>query len=369
MTNVPPNGVIGILGGGQLGRMLALAAARLGLRSHIYDPKQNGPASQCATTSSSGAYDDQTSLTAFANSVDVITYEFENVPVQTVAFLQAIGKEVAPGRKPLATAQDRLEEKRFLNDIGATTAAFRPVDDLASLTTAINQIGTQSILKTRRFGYDGKGQISLSAYEQGRREAQQKTVAHVWDEVGQRPSILEGFVDFDFEISIIAARSRDGDVRCYPPSRNSHQNGILRTSTFPSGATDATILDAVDITKKILLALDYTGVIGVEFFVLKDGGLVVNEFAPRVHNSGHWTDHACAVSQFEQHIRAIAGWPLADPAPHSGAVMENLIGEDVNRWASLATFPHACINLYGKEEIRTGRKMGHVTHLKQRKAF
>jgi len=344
--------------------MLAIAATQLGMRTHIFCPEEkNVPAEHCATATSFGAYNNESALAAFAKKIDVATYEFENVPVETVTFLQSQNINVAPGYKALQIAQDRFAEKRFLNDIGARTAAYERVDDVTSLAKALAKIGTQSILKTRRFGYDGKGQTTIQAREPNLGAAWNSAIEHAWNELGQRPSILEGFVDFDFEISIVAARDRDNNIQCFPPSRNFHQNGILRTSTLPSGASAETILKAVKITKTILTELDYIGVIGVEFFVLNDGDILVNEFAPRVHNSGHWTGDACAISQFEQHIRAVAGWPLGDPRPHSNAEMENLIGSDADRWHQLAREPNCRLHLYGKQEMRPGRKMGHVTRL------
>ena len=361
---LPQNAIIGILGGGQLGRMLSLAATQLGFRTHIYCPEENAPASHCALQTTLGQYDDQNTLEAFATGVDVVTYEFENVPVETVKTLTEVGKFVLPGAKALEVAQDRLIEKQFLNDIGATTAPFRPVDDLTTLDSALKEIGPKSILKTRRLGYDGKGQTTIKAEDNDLGATWEAAIAHAWEELGQSPSILEGFVDFDFEISIIAARSIDGEVKCYPPSTNYHQGGILRRSTYPSAASKSSIDEAVRLTTAILEHLSYVGVIGVEFFVLKNGDLVVNEFAPRVHNSGHWTDDACSISQFEQHIRAITGWPLGDTKPHSGAVMENLIGDEVFRSDELTKQADANLHLYGKTEARPGRKMGHVTFLK-----
>ncbi|MEL7486558.1 MAG: 5-(carboxyamino)imidazole ribonucleotide synthase [Pseudomonadota bacterium] len=357
-----PTDTIGILGGGQLGRMLATAASRLGLRTCVLAPEENAPAFDVASQCVRGAYDDPTALDAFAKSARVATYEFENVPAETVKALEERGVDVAPGAKALAAAQDRLHEKEFIRSIGAETAPFHAVDGLETLEEGLQKIGRPAILKTRRFGYDGKGQTIIGddpdlgeTWEQAKEKA--------WREIGARPSILEGFVDFAFEISIIGARARDGSVALYDPPRNDHRGGILRTSTTPSGASEETISQAGAIATRLLEALDYVGVAGIEFFVLEGGGLMVNEFAPRVHNSGHWTIEACAVSQFEQQIRAVAGWPLGDPVRHSDAEMHNLIGDDAHQWRALAADPGASLHLYGKGEARTGRKMGHVTRL------
>lgn len=363
---VEPNGVVGILGGGQLGRMLATAAAEIGLRTHILCPEDHAPAYDAASAHTVAGYLDEAALAAFAKSVDVVTYEFENVPVGAVDFLTGLGAVVRPGAKALETAQDRLVEKRFVNSIGAATAAFHPVDDLASLKAGLDKVGRPAILKTRRLGYDGKGQTRIAGDEADLSSAYDKAIEFAWAEVGAAPSILEGFVPFTREISIIGARGADGEVKMYDPAENVHRNGILKTSTVPAAVSTETADKARAVTRKMLEALDYVGVIGVEFFVLDSGDVVVNEYAPRVHNSGHWTQDACAVSQFEQHIRAVAGWPLSDPARHSDAVMENLIGDEVHQWRTLAAAAQTCVHLYGKREARPGRKMGHATRLTPR---
>lgn len=360
---VEPNGVIGILGGGQLGRMLATAAAELGLRTHIYTPDESSPAADVAHAVTIGAYDDPDKLAAFGDVVNVVTYEFENVPAQTVEILTARAVPVAPGGKALAIAQDRVLEKQFVRTLGARTAPFHPVDDLASLDEGLRLVGRPAILKTRRLGYDGKGQTTIGATQSDLSLAWDEANRKAWAEIGARPSILEGFIDFVMEISVIGARGRDGTIRCFEAPRNIHKGGILRQSIIPSGAPAAAVDEAMAVTEKLLTALDYVGVIGVEFFVEKSGGVIVNEFAPRVHNSGHWTSDACAVSQFEQHIRAVAGWPLGDPKRHSDCVMENLIGEDALGWRELAREAGACVHLYGKRDALPGRKMGHVTRL------
>ncbi len=363
---IKPGGVIGILGGGQLARMLAMAAAQIGLKTHIFCPDAHCPASDVCSVMTNALYTEEAALKRFAETVDVVTYEFENVPVGAVSLLTDYGALVRPGARALEKAQDRLQEKDFLNAIGAATAAYHGVDDLQSLEAGLEKVGRPAILKTRRLGYDGKGQTTLTDNDLDLPGAYDKAIQFAWDEVGAAPSILEGFVPFKCEISIIGARSADGDIRLYDPTENVHHRGILKTSIAPAAIAGATAQQAAAIATSILNALDYIGVIGVEFFVLSNGDLIVNEFAPRVHNSGHWTSDACTVSQFEQHIRAVAGWPLGDAARHSDAVMENLIGEEANTWKLLAAEPGACLHLYGKREARPGRKMGHVTRVTEK---
>lgn len=360
---IEPNGVIGILGGGQLGRMLALAAARLGLRTHIYTPEENSPAADVAHAVTIGDYKDAEKLGDFGDVANVVTYEFENVPAETVDILGARRVPVAPGGRALAVAQDRLVEKEFVRSLGARTAPFFAVDNLTSLEEGLRAVGRPAILKTRRLGYDGKGQTTIGAADNDLSLTWDDANKKAWAEIGARPSILEGFIDFEMEISVIGARGHDGSIRCYDAPRNIHKGGILRQSITPALAPQTAVDAAVAITSKMLEALDYVGVIGVEFFVEKSGAVMVNEFAPRVHNSGHWTMDACAISQFEQHIRAIAGWPLGEPGRHSDCVMENLIGDEVERWRELSREPNACIHLYGKRDAQPGRKMGHVTRL------
>ena len=352
MTEPLPQGaVVGILGGGQLGRMLALAAARLGLRCHIFDPTPGCPAAQVSDLATHAAFDDVAALRRFADRVDVITYEFENIPAASLDAIEAMAP-IRPGRIALATSQDRLTEKTFLNECGLKTAPFAPVDDLDSLNAALSQIGTPAILKTRRLGYDGKGQARLSSPS----DAGPALVA-----MQGAPAILEGFVSFSHEVSVIAARDPEGRVAAFDPGENVHHDGILRTTTVPARLTAAQRTDAVLIGANILNALDYVGVIGVELFVCPDG-LIVNEFAPRVHNSGHWTQNGCVIDQFEQHIRAIAGWPLGDGKRHSDVEMTNLIGNDMDTVPKLAE-EGVGLHLYGKAEARPGRKMGHVNRI------
>lgn len=351
-TPLPPGSTIGILGGGQLGRMLSMAAARLGLKVHIYDPSSKPPAGHVAEQSISGAWDDTQKLSAFAASVDVVTFEFENVPAEALDALEAEAP-VHPPRRALAISQDRLNEKKFLTELGLTTAPWARIDCLDDLTLAVASIGPQAILKTRRLGYDGKGQVRI---------ADNKNLAAAFDALAGAPAILEGFVDFSTEISVIGSRGVDGQTACFDPGENVHRGGILQSTTVPARIPSAVKADAVLLTARILDALDYVGVIGVELFVTKQG-LIVNEFAPRVHNSGHWTQNGCAIDQFEQHIRAIAGWPLGDCVRHSDVTMENLIGDDVDRAHLIAADGRSALHIYGKSDARPGRKMGHVNKL------
>ena len=354
MTEPLPSGaVIGILGGGQLGRMLSVAAARLGYRTHIYEPGA-APAADVAYQRTTRPYDDTNALDAFAASVDVITYEFENVPAEALDRLET-HRPVRPGREALRVSQDRLTEKAYLEDLGLQCAPFQAITDEASLTTAIKEIGTPAILKTRRFGYDGKGQVRIDAPEDALPALKDMKAA---------PAILEGFVSFTHEVSVIAARGLDGAVAAFDPGENVHKDGILRTTTVPARLSPTQRADAVLIAAKILNALDYVGVMGVELFVTPSG-FVVNEIAPRVHNSGHWTQNGCAVDQFEQHIRAITGWPLGNATRQADVVMENLIGDDLDRLPDLARRDNAAIHLYGKAEVKPGRKMGHVNFIRR----
>lgn len=349
---------IGIIGGGQLGRMLAMAAARLNFRTVILDPQADCPAAQVASEQITAAYDDPDALDTLARAAQVVTYEFENVPVSAAARLQQT-VPVYPPPKALEVAQDRLVEKRFLNDCGIETAGFRAVDSQTDLENALADFNDRGVLKTRRLGYDGKGQRVF--------RSQQDDPAGAYDALGRVPLILESLVAFEREISIIAARGRDGAVLCYDPAENVHRNGILHTSTLPARIPGATADLARDSARRLLEALDYTGVIGIEFFVMADGTLIANEIAPRVHNTGHWTEAACVVSQFEQHIRAIAGLPLGQPDRHSDCLMTNLIGDDIADLTGWLEKTDTLVHLYGKTESRPGRKMGHVTQLTGRK--
>ncbi len=349
-TNPLPLGAtIGILGGGQLGRMLAVAASRLGLKAHVFDPDPNSPAGQITDGFTNAPYDDAAALGAFAKSVDVVTYEFENIPTAALDVIEAHAP-IHPNRKALAISQDRVTEKQWLADLGLRPAPFAPVDDATSMDTAIAQIGTPAILKTRRFGYDGKGQARIM----GPQDAQSALA-----DMAGAPAVLEGFVNFSSEISVIGARGQDGQVACYDPGQNTHEDGILRTTIVPASVSASQRTDAVLIASRILTALDYVGVMGVELFVTP-GELIVNEIAPRVHNSGHWTQDGCMIDQFEQHIRAVAGWPLGDGSRIADIEMENLIGADMDRLAEIRADGTSALHLYGKSETRAGRKMGHV---------
>jgi 5-(carboxyamino)imidazole ribonucleotide synthase len=352
-TPVAPGGRIGILGGGQLGRMLALAAARLGLKTHIYSDERDAPAFQVAAEHTHGAYNDEAALAKFAAACDAITFEFENIPETAVSFLAA-RKPVNPNARALAPTQDRFAEKSLAISLGLKTAPFFAVNSADDAAEAFARLGRHGVMKTRRFGYDGKGQAKVASAE----DASRAFLAFKY-----APSILEGFVDFAFEASVIAARAGDGTFAAYDPPENFHEHHILRRSTVPGRLSAAQIDEAKSIAKKIGDALDYIGVFCVELFVTKSGELLVNEIAPRVHNSGHWTLEACLTSQFEQHIRAVAGWPLGSTKRHSDAVMENIIGEEAADWRTLAATGGA-LHLYGKSEIRPGRKMGHITWLK-----
>jgi 5-(carboxyamino)imidazole ribonucleotide synthase len=351
MTELPAGSTIGILGGGQLGRMLSVAASRLGYRCHIYEPGA-APAGDVALQVTTAPYEDETALRAFAASVDVITYEFENVPTSALDLLESL-KPIRPNRKALAISQDRIAEKSFLNDLGLQTAPWAPVNSEADLGAAADQLGLPAILKTTRLGYDGKGQVKLET---------PADIPAAWAAMNGAASVLEGFVAFDREVSVIAARALDGQVACFDPGENIHREGILRTTTVPARLSPGQRSDAVLLAARILNALDYVGVMGVELFVTPQG-LLVNEIAPRVHNSGHWTQAGCAVDQFEQHIRAVAGLPLGDGNRYADVVMENLIGDDVLRVAELLKARDAQLHLYGKGTSRPGRKMGHVNRV------
>ncbi|NBB96952.1 MAG: 5-(carboxyamino)imidazole ribonucleotide synthase [Alphaproteobacteria bacterium] len=353
MTDTLPQGAtIGILGGGQLGRMLSVAASRLGYRCHVYDPGANPPAGDVAAQVTTAAWGDDAALRAFAASVDVITFEFENIPTATLDLLEA-EKPIRPNRRALAVSQDRLSEKHFLRDLGLTTAPFAPVSDAASMSDAVAQIGAPAIVKTRRMGYDGKGQARVTSSEDG---------PAAFEAMQGAEAILEGFVTFSHEVSVIAARGLDGSVAAYDPGENLHEDGILRRTTVPARLTGSQRADAVLLAGRILNALEYVGVMGVELFVTPHG-LVVNEIAPRVHNSGHWTQNGCTVDQFEQHIRAITGLPLGDGTRYADVVMDNLIGNDMDRVPGLLAERDVALHLYGKPERRAGRKMGHVNRI------
>lgn len=345
---------IGILGGGQLGQMLSMAASRLGFKTHIFEPSENPPASNVASKFTRAEYDDYDALKQFASSVDVVTYEFENIPTAALDIIET-QSEIFPNREALKISQDRLIEKEFINKLGFKTASFCEVNSIEELIHAINQIGAPSILKTRRFGYDGKGQVKVQPSSKPEK---------IWKNLGEKALILEEFINFSSEFSVIGSRSKDGQISCFDPGENVHKDGILRTTTVPAHLTNQQKTEAVLITAKILETLKYVGVIGIEFFLEKNS-LVINEFAPRVHNSGHWTQNGCTVDQFEQHIRAITGWKLGNAERHSDVIMENLIGDEIYKTNQLVEDGSIALHLYGKADVNPGRKMGHFNRIKK----
>ncbi len=348
---LPANATIGILGGGQLGRMTALAAAPLGYRCHIYDPDaEGGPAAQVSFAMTSAAWDDWAALDAFAKAVDVVTYEFENVPVSTVEYLME-RVAVRPGPKALEVAQHRVVEKSFARDHGLETAQFWGVTTLDELIDGLSAVGVPAILKTCRLGYDGKGQIRVDM---------DSSLATVWEDLGSDDAILERMVRFTTEVSVIAARGLDGEIACFPVTENSHADGILRRSVVPAKVSDEIAAAARKAAETLIAALDIVGLLAVEMFVTEDAEVLINEVAPRPHNSGHWTQNGCATSQFEQFVRAVAGLPLGPTDILCDSEMLNLIGDDVEQVPAHLRDPDAHVHLYGKAEARPGRKMGHV---------
>ena len=354
MTLIPPGSTIGIIGGGQLGRMLAMAAANLGYRCHIYAPEPSGPAADVAPLWTQGGYDDADALARFGAAVDVVTYEFENIPAGPVAAL-ARAALVRPGVRALEIAQDRVAEKDFVSGLGGRPAPYRAVGSRAELAAALDALGAPAILKTRRLGYDGKGQFRL---------ASPADADDAWAALGDQPSVLEGFVTFEAEFSILLCRGADGSIRTWDAPENVHEGGVLATSTVPapSAIRDQTA-EATALAHRIADALDYVGVLALEFFASADGP-IFNEMAPRVHNSGHWTIEGAVISQFENHIRAICGLPLGATSLAADRVeMRNLLGHTVDDWPAILAEPTAHLHLYGKGHPRPGRKMGHVTRL------
>ncbi|WP_169546137.1 5-(carboxyamino)imidazole ribonucleotide synthase [Sneathiella aquimaris] len=353
MTTLAPGQTIGILGDGQLGRMMAIAAAELGFKTHIFGQEKNSPAAQVANANTIADYTDKVALRKFASSVDVVTLEFENIPTDTLNFLSPL-IPVRPGRKVLEITQDRHLEKSFVNSLGVPTAPFANVESLEELRQAVERIGTPAILKTRRDGYDGKGQVKINSATE---------IDKAWETLGGKASILEGFVPFELEISIVAARDIHGNVATYCPVENRHKNHILDVTIAPANILSTVSEHATELATKIVQNLDLVGLVAVEMFVARDGDVLVNELAPRPHNSGHWTIEACTTSQFRQSIRAAAGLSLGDPTAHSNALMRNLIGDDADHWNDILQHPEMSLHLYGKTESRPGRKMGHVTRL------
>jgi len=351
---IVPGSVIGIIGGGQLGRMLAMAAAQLGYKCHIYAPDEFPPAAEVSAQFTRGAFDDSAALARFASEVDVATYEFENIAAGPLAAITERAP-LHPRREALNIAQDRLAEKKFIVEQGGESAPFAAVDDLGGLEAALAEIGAPAILKTRRFGYDGKGQVRIEAAAEA---------SAAWQKVREAPCILEGLVRFDAEFSVLLCRSADGSTALWPTPENVHRNGILAVSTVPASlALRPAIAAAEALAHRVAEALDYVGVLTLEFFALGDQA-IFNEMAPRVHNSGHWTIEGALTSQFENHIRAICGLPLgATDLTASKVEMRNLIGADVDGWHDILGDRSAHLHLYGKGEAREGRKMGHVTRL------
>lgn len=357
---LPPGSTIGILGGGQLGRMTALAAARLGYRCHAFCPEPDSPLGQVTDRATRAAYDDAAALDAFARAVDIVTFEFENIPIDTV---RRLGDRVPvrPGPAALEICQDRVLEKRFVGDRGLACAPFRAVADAAAVQDALAEVGLPAVLKTARLGYDGKGQALIRTPDE---------VADAWAAVGQpavpgrvAPCILEGFVDFAFEASVIAARGLDGSVIVYTPAHNIHHDHILAESRVPAPLSPEAVQAAGEVGRRLIEGLDLIGLLAVELFVTPDGGLLVNEMAPRPHNSGHWTQDACVTSQFEQLVRAICGLPLGAVDRTGDAAMSNLLGHAVGGWSEILAEPGAHLHLYGKAEAKPGRKMGHVNRV------
>jgi 5-(carboxyamino)imidazole ribonucleotide synthase len=352
-----PGSTLGVLGGGQLGRMLALSAARFGLHCHVFSPEKDSCAFDVVREKTCASFEDEAALTRFANQCDIITFEFENVPAETADFLVTNRKPVLPDPAILATTQDRLAEKHFLTDFEIKTAPYAEIGSDVDISVAIVQVPAPSVMKTRRLGYDGKGQAVVGP---------DGDATAAWKTIGEVPAILEGFVDFDLELSVVAARGRDGSFAAFEPSENAHRNQILHQSIVPAGITPEIAKEAVGIAKKIADELKYVGVLAVEMFLVSNKGkheLLVNEIAPRVHNSGHWTIDGANVSQFEQHIRAVAGWPLARARRLGNVEMTNLIGDDIDGWKKYLSQPNTAVHVYGKRESRPGRKMGHITRV------
>jgi 5-(carboxyamino)imidazole ribonucleotide synthase len=345
---------IGIVGGGQLGRMLAMAAAHMGFRVHIYTPEADGPASQVTNHVTVAPYTDEVALKAFAAACDVITFEFENVPHESLALLQQ-HCAVYPDPKVLEACRHRLREKEMINAAGIATAPFAAVDSLAALEASIAELGTPAVLKSCELGYDGKGQFKIDAPEQA---------AEAWESLATQEAVLEGWLAYQCEASVIVARGQDGQMRCYEPSQNLHENHILARTQVPANLPEPTVGEARRIAMKLAETLGLVGIMAVELFVMPDGALIVNELAPRPHNSGHWTMEAAATSQFEQQIRAVSSIALGDTTTLCPAEMLNLIGDDVSNLSTHQSNPAAHVHLYGKAEVRAGRKMGHITTLK-----
>jgi 5-(carboxyamino)imidazole ribonucleotide synthase len=354
---IAPGGTIGILGGGQLGRMIVLAASALGYRSHVFCPERQSPAKLVTPLATTAEYSDRKALAAFALAVDVVTFEFENIPADTAEILAEL-KPVRPGPNALRVAQDRLREKDFLRSIDVPTTRYQEVASEEALVRAARELGPDCVLKTVRLGYDGKGQVMIRS---------ETDLAGAWREMGAEVGILERLVDFACEISVIVARGMDGASSTYVPVENQHKHHILDTTIVPARVSPEVVMRAASIARHIADRLDVIGLLAVEMFVTEGGEVLVNELAPRPHNSGHWTIDACYTSQFEQLVRAICGLPLGSPERHSDAVMKNLIGSEIETWAEALGEPMAKLHIYGKQKVAPGRKMGHVTRLLPRR--
>jgi 5-(carboxyamino)imidazole ribonucleotide synthase len=353
VSRIPPGSTIGMLGAGQLGRMTAMAAAPLGYRLHVYSPKPDSPTADVCAQTTVADWDDKAALEAFAEAVDVITFEWENVPVETLEYLEGFC-QVHPSPNILRIAQDRLAEKRFINDAGVETTGFAEVGTLDELRDAVDDIGTPCVIKSARFGYDGKGQASIQ---------EPCDIDVAWEEIGERRAVVEAFVDYDCEMSVIIARSPSGQLAVYDPVLNNHVDHILDTTEAPAPVEPEICERAVRIARTLADAFDLVGILAVELFLTTDARLLVNEVAPRPHNSGHWTIDACHTSQFEQFVRAVCDLPLGSPRRHSDATMENLLGPIGERWLQALEEPEANLHVYGKKDAYPGRKMGHVTRL------
>ncbi len=350
MSKVAPGGVVGILGGGQLGRMLSLAAARMGLDVVIYNPNRDSCAARVSADEVLAEYDDERALREFARKCDVVTFEFENIPAATLDIIEAAGTSVYPRSNALGCSQDRLKEKEFLNSIDIKPAPFSRIDGPEDILPALEKLGGKGVLKARSEGYDGKGQARLDM---------SSDPITAWEKIGKVPAVLEAFISFEREISVLVARGRDGQIVLYDTPENDHAGGILKSSTLPANVSDETKMSAQEMGRKLAQSLDYVGVLALELFVLPDGSLLANEFAPRVHNTGHWTEDACLVGQFEQHMRAVCGWPLGATDRFVDIRMDNLLGDsDVSTWEARAQLGEAP-RIYAKRGGGEGRKLGH----------
>lgn len=350
MNKIGPGGVVGIIGGGQLGRMLSMAAARMGMDVIIYAPETDSCASRVSADQITGAYDDVAKLEEFAKRCDVVTFEFENIPAATLEIIENSGTQVFPKANALGVSQDRLKEKEFLNTIHILPAPFARIDGPEDIPIALTALGGKGVLKGRREGYDGKGQARIDL---------NSDVDAAWETIGKAPAVLEAFISFEREISVLVARGQDGEIAIYDTPENDHAGGILKSSTLPANVSETTRAQAKVLGQKLAESLDYVGLLALELFVLSDGSLLANEFAPRVHNTGHWTEEACLIGQFEQHMRAVCGWPLGRTDRFIDIRMDNLLGDtDISTWEDRAK-SGATPRIYGKRGGGEGRKLGH----------